>query len=441
MYRTLDKSKKIETIIYIGIFAILLVCNLLTRYLSDDYSYYFSCATGEPLENVWQIFPSMAVHALKYNGRLSVHFLVQLFVLLPLWVFDLLNSAMFCLQIVLINRFCFEEKRSNFRTIAIFCGIWLWELAFGQVNLWQDGAMNYLWSCVFMLLFLYPFAARFMKGTDFSAPIPGKVGFVLFSLLVGSYSETVSAASIFVAFLLLIMDIFCNHRKISRYGLVCVAASVVGYITIYLAPSQWVNKSAGTSMYVLANNFGQATKIYSQFGVLIAAFVVLLVICLQEKVSPKRILLALALAAGSLAANYIMIFAKYYIERSSVGAFLLLITAVAVLVPPVLKLKPWKTVLASAMIMMALSTVHPLCTGIMDIYNMYVRGGGTELYIQECIANGDLDIELPIEGFDTKYTAYYYNTRISEFSDFWLNECMAKYYGLNSITGYLVDSE
>jgi len=439
MIKKIDTSVRISGLIYLAIFVIILVCNILTPYVVDDFYYTFSFATNEPLKSVWDIFPSMAAHTLTMNGRLSAHFLVQLFMLMPRWVFDLVNSAMFCLHIALVDRLFFAKSRSNLRIAAIFAGICLYELSFGQVNLWQDGAVNYLWSGVFMLAFLHPFANRFLNGTDFPKGMWFKIGFLLYSFFEGSFSETASAAAIFIAVLLLVLDVCCNHRKLSKYGLLCIAVAMLGYVSIYLAPAQWINKSAQLSLFVLAKNIANATLMYAKFGVLIAVFVVLLVVAVTEKVPVKRILLALSFAAGSLAANYILIFANYYSERSTVGALLLLMVAVGVLIPPVLEMKQWKSGMVSAMIILILAAIPPFLRGMLDIYITYLDIEWNKTIIQQSIVDGETDVALPIITSDTKYSALYDTVYLLEDSTCWINETMAEYYGVNSISGISVE--
>lgn len=83
MVKKLDESKLIAAILYFLVFVVILLCNILTPYVVDDFYYCFSFATGEPIRTLWDIFPSMAAHTQSMNGRLSAHFLVQLFVLMP----------------------------------------------------------------------------------------------------------------------------------------------------------------------------------------------------------------------------------------------------------------------------------------------------------------------------------------------------------------------
>ena len=45
------------------IFLLMLGCNLLTKYIADDFRYMFSFADWSRIEHLSQIIPSMAAHA------------------------------------------------------------------------------------------------------------------------------------------------------------------------------------------------------------------------------------------------------------------------------------------------------------------------------------------------------------------------------------------
>ena len=150
MLKKLNTNRKLSVFLYFCIFSVIFLCNVLTPYLVDDFAYSLSFSTEKPLESVQDIVPSLAAHAHTMNGRLTAHFCVQLFSLLPNIFFDFINAAVFCLVIWLISSYA-NEKCNNLLTAAVFCAIWLYQPAFGQVILWQDGSINYLWSIAIAL--------------------------------------------------------------------------------------------------------------------------------------------------------------------------------------------------------------------------------------------------------------------------------------------------
>ena len=92
------------SLVCLSVFVFILVCNLLTPLLVDDYTYCFSFVDGSPIESVWDIFPSIAAHAQKMNGRHAAHFTAQLFLFLPPVLFKIINAAVFVIGLCLITR-------------------------------------------------------------------------------------------------------------------------------------------------------------------------------------------------------------------------------------------------------------------------------------------------------------------------------------------------
>ena len=42
-----------------GVFLLMLLCNVMTLYLVDDFAYMLSFADRQPIDSVWDIIPSM----------------------------------------------------------------------------------------------------------------------------------------------------------------------------------------------------------------------------------------------------------------------------------------------------------------------------------------------------------------------------------------------
>ena len=93
----LNRSKLTLAILTGGIFTLMLVLNIMTPYICDDYAYNLNYLTREPLGSFVEIFESMYAHSYKMNGRLISHGLAQVFMLLPTIVFDIVNAAVFTL--------------------------------------------------------------------------------------------------------------------------------------------------------------------------------------------------------------------------------------------------------------------------------------------------------------------------------------------------------
>lgn len=419
------------------IFLLMLLLNMHTLYLADDYTYFFSYADGKRMESVLQIVPSMRAHAGISNGRLIAHSLVQFFAMLPGWVFDIVNAGMFTLQIVLLCKICgYGVKRNPFFPAVLFAAIWKYQPLFGQVNLWQDGSCNYLWGIVACLLFLLPFVHMFYaENRELLTGRWKRGGFLFLAFAAGAYYENTSAAAIGVAMLLTVMTAYCNKQKVGGYVLAVLLTACLGYISIYLAPAQFDNKAAEMSLYVLFHNLIRAVEVYEEFGILLILYVIMLIFNIYHQSNQKRTFLSLAFLAGSLAANFIMVFASYYKERTAASAVIFLVVADGIALYSLLENLHCRTAAICLMAVSLIVCVPEFLTGVADIRDSYVAMKNNESYIYACKEQGILDIELEnVVGTTEQCPVYEIKYLDTQSSDEWPNSDMAKYYGVNSIT-------
>ena len=98
------------------------------------------------------------------------------------------------------------------------------------------------------------------------------------------------------------------------------------------------------------------------------------------------------------------------------------------------RMRPWLSALSAVCLAF---TLYWGCVGIADINRSYQHLSYNEELLRECAANGETDVQLPRYYADTKYSALtglaYLDT---EDPEFWTNEYMADYYGVDSIIGY-----
>lgn len=435
MITKLNSSGKVRLALYALIFAVMLLFNVLSPYIMDDYKYLFSFADDTRMEHLSQLIPSIAAHAHHMNGRLVAHAWVQLFAMLPMWLFDVVNSLVFVLQLMLFDRISRgSRKTSNLMIPVTFCLIWLFEPVYAQANLWQDGACNYLWSIVFCLIFLLPFVEDFMFDRSIK-PFGMQIAFVVWAFFAGAYTETLSAASIFMAGVLVLVMLVYQKKKMRSYWVISLAAAFAGYISIYLAPAQWVEKAAEMHPRILFSNLVNITNIFrSEFGLLTCVFVVLLVIHILEKTDVKTLILASTFFLGALAAHYIMMFAGYYTPRSSIGAFALLAISDLILMYALLDNLKHRVLVASALTILVLATVPAFLAGTLDIMMTSIQLRQNEARIVECRENGILNVELPLIESSTKYSIANGRKYLDEDPSVWPNYSMADYYGVETIS-------
>lgn len=434
----LNSSSKVSVFLFVGIFLLMLICNSLTLLVADDFAYIGSYATGERIDNVLEIFPSMAAHAKSMNGRLVSHFFVQLFIMFPKWIFNIINALVFTLQIFLLyklSKFGNKKRRcNNIIILAAVAAIWVYGPVFGQVNLWLAGSCNYLWAITFGLLFLVPYVKEFMDGTRMKKPVL-RCLFVFFGLAVGAFSENGSAAFMFMAGLLLMLTVINKRRPPSVDSVLAIVFALFGYVSMVFAPATLKNKAAEMNFQTLRENFVGCVEVFKTFGILFMVFGVLLVLACLSKIEKKTIVLSIVLATGSFVANFMMVFASYYPERSSACSVVLIIGACLILMHSLTD-SNYKVFVYSLVAVLLVVASYYLVIGVNDIYVNYCNMKNHVAVIEECKNQGVDNVQLRVFTVNTKYSANWKLKYLDMGTPYtWPNNYMASYYGVKTILG------
>lgn len=427
--KKIDHSKTSVIIIYCLIFLLMLLCNFLTPLVADDFGYSFNWTTGERTSSLRDIFLSLKSHYASTNGRMFAHFFAFLFLWLPRPIFKVCNTGMFLLLIWRMYRICLpKEKRSAVLLLTIFCLIWCMEPEFGEVNLWIDGACNYLWGGVISMLYLAPLLLCICRDQKLSRSPWYAIVTMLLGFVSGAYLENVSAAVIFMTFLLLLLIRFYKKQRIPVYQLLAFVLSIAGYLFMILAPGERVNKYGGLSMAALRENFITALGMYQRFWPLLLVLGCLFLLSLHYKLRAENRWIALVLFLGSLAANFIFMFASYYPARGAFFSVLLLTLAICLLLPELLETSS-AIVLSCAIWALLLVTSYQMLIGVNDIYCIYGTSQQTIELIESSKATGELDVVAPRPMRKTEYAVVGWNPGGAKE---WPNTTIAQYYGLHS---------
>ena len=430
-----NRSRTAAVLVLAGIFLLLFFCTHETDLIADDYRYCFSYADDSRMESIAQIFPSMAAHRQTMNGRVVPHFLVQLFLLLPKGVFDLVNAAVFTALVWLIGFTAGRGTRPNaLLLLCVFGCLWLLQPDFGQVFLWLTGSINYLWCGVLCLLWLLPWAGYYLTGRSPSKLT--RIAFVLFSFPIGAYSENGTVAMVAMALLFLLLLWLERKQTPPLWMLLSLAVMLAGFLTMMLAPAESANKSAEMRMEVLFANFLENAAYYLRFWPLLLSFALLYRLAWKKAVERRLRLLSLVYVFGSIAGHFVLTFAMYTAGRSTYIGLILLLTANALLFVPLWETEHKRTLAALGALCLLL-TVWKVTVGVRDIRRTHGLLQYNEEFIAACAAAGERSVEVYRPYAGTSWSALeglaYLNT---EDPDDWPNVYMAKYYGVDRIIGY-----
>lgn len=419
-----------------GIFALMLTLNILTPYICDDFTYRLNFLTREPLGSFWEIFPSMYAHSYKMNGRLISHGLAQVFMLLPPIIFDIVNAAVFTGTVYLVHRLC-ARKRSPLLLASVFCLFWLFTPAFGQVVLWQVGAVNYFWALTGCMLFFTPELLRFRDAQKAFSRNWHRAAFCVYSFFFGWFNEIASFVGICMVICLILLDGLVNRKglRLSRFlPAVCAAA---GYIVMLMMPAQSAKKQdAELTLTLLLQKAENCTRMLLEyFTPLLVIFAALFLLGLIRKLPVKTLILSGLFALAGICANYMPIVASYYPERCMCTTTLMLIMAVSFLAAALGRGKGLPLLASGCALLMVLTLPSGL-RGCRDIVGCYAQHRQREEHIAAALEQGERDVVANIVLPTTPYSGFWGLADLNpDDSTTWPNHSMALYYGLDSLLG------
>ncbi|MEG1014563.1 MAG: DUF6056 family protein [Clostridia bacterium] len=428
-----EKKRRIIFIaVLVSVFLLMLVLNLLTPLVADDYRYAFSFATEQRIASVGDIFPSLAAHAQVMNGRLVPHFFVQLFTLLPHAVFAVVNALMYTAFLLGLYWLICGKERYDVRFLCILASaVFLLPPAFGQCFLWMSGSINYLWCDTLVMFLLIPFADAMIRQRD----RPSRLTQVLLAvggLLMGNMSENVSAAAALLMGLCILWLLF-RKRRVRAWMWVTTGMVMAGWLAMMLSPANRSNVSlAGSGMGALLDHFAAAMDMFMKHGLWLSlVFLTLFCFSWHAGMEADRLALSMGLFVCALLCNFAMVASSYYPERAFTGTCILLIAACALLLVEMpIGVKPMADALAICLCFTMLLTA---LGALPSVYNRYRLA---QARVQEVCSQRDAGVTavttFGISG-RTRYDAYDGINEVSTDPTYFPNVYYAKYYGLDSI--------
>lgn len=434
-----EKIQKKTPILIIAMIAVsMFLLNYYTPYYADDYNYMYSFATGERILHIKEIFPSMAAHYEMMNGRIILHFLAQLFLMVSPIVFDVFNTCGFLALILLIGFHVYgswNKISGGFLAITFFL---LWSCApeFGQSFLWTTGASNYLWGILIVLMFLVPYRYAYDREEKGNAIIMAvKAVFMFgFGILAGWTNENTGIAMIAMIALFLVKD-WISERKIVMWKVTGFLGSIIGMLLLLTSPAQQnrlnaVGGAAGLKE-ILVRAVHISMDIWSYFALLIV--IAILLYCIGERLNR----LFFIYACGVLISLYSMVAVPVFVGRVWSGPLVLSCILVGMLYHNadekiLMKNKTVHCLLAA----MGLCVFFTYGNALVYVRRTYTANAERERIVQVQKAEGKTELTLPIIYGYTKYTCY--SDKISDgdlspFSDYWGNVILARYYGVDKI--------
>lgn len=435
-----DPGKIVFALGCVLIFLLLFYCNLKTRLIADDYSYSFSFADGQRMVSFSQLIPSMVAHRQKVNGRIIAHFLVQLFLMLPQIFARVLNAAMFTLLPILtvyMGKKVTGNKNPWLMSLMLgfaFASIWIYEPAFGQVNLWTDGAFNYLWSTVLTLIYIFMYLL--FCGADDSDHSRknhwvAKCAFLFFSLVIGAYSENGAVAAGAFAVVFMLLRVLVEKKHSTPLQWVSIVFIMIGFAYMMLAPAEALKVADGYSAKKFIESLAEILGWLKEFWTLCTMAAVLLIVAIVKNKRTSVIVFAASCVFAALAASLSMVFASWVPDRCFCHTVVLLTVACVIL--GIELYNDIKEIVLSAAILVIMASTYYVTEGVRDIIITDYQIRYNESCIMLSVANGeDTAYVKPVQPY-SKYTIASGIIFMDADPSSWVNQSVAKYYGVDKI--------
>ncbi len=335
---------------------VLYVTNRAVPFMMDDLWYSTNLSTGAPLVGWKDVVESQIWHYHNWGGRVMTHGMLQLVLMAGEVVADLLNLVFFFGLGYLVCKMAGVGKVQSALTDTqrqalgkggtgtLLYGVFVASALLLGLNanwkmsmFWQAGAVNYLYSTPFLLLFLYLYLKQLQTGAEncsctcvWAGSLSG-IGMVALGIFVGWSNENMGPTA-WVLSLMVMVLMKKDARKLPLWMVLGNIAALFGSVMVILAPGNFVRglQSGEQEKGVLWRMFlrGYAeSKAMLEFlfpTLLVLLFVIVLAKAFKIAVGRANYLLLL----GALLSWGAMVLSPHYPDRATFGTMVLLLCVI-----------------------------------------------------------------------------------------------------------------
>lgn len=233
-----DLTKLILSVILVLIFLYMLFLNIHTHKYHDEFVYSYIYGTQNKCNNLADVCTSLRNLYLTHNGRIISTGIMCVLLMCPKIISDILNSTIFTLLVYLVYKYCTKGLKNKYQKfiimLLIFPMFWYTLPEFNGTVTWFSGAINYMWSTTFMLLYIFYLIDLFKKDKEiknYKILLP----LCAISLIIGSLHESIGIILTSLSFFLFFYN-FTINKKINKLFLLSSIFSLIGFLSIVLAP-------------------------------------------------------------------------------------------------------------------------------------------------------------------------------------------------------------
>ena len=433
----------ISMIFLIFIFLYMLFINTHTHKYHDEFVYSYIYGTTQKCSNLFDVFTSLKNLYNMHNGRIISTGIMCILLMLPKIISDILNSLFFVLLIYLIYKYSSninKNKLVNILTLfLLFPLLWVTIPEFNGTITWFSGAVNYMWSTVFMLLYMFYIINIFINNTKISKS--KQFILLLSALIVGSLHESIGIIlTSFLMFLFLYEFILTKQKN--KLLLSASFCSFIGFLSIIISPGIKIRQIATSlsttydSLSVAFNRFID-TIISNKIIFILMFFIVFYCFYSNRKnkqnlLKNKRFMINIFFIISAILVYIGMIKSPTFAQRVTFAPYIMFLLAFLGFLDNIKNHNKIKAfLLLFLLIYFSLNCIYSIKETTLLINNHYEEWKIRDEFIKSEKNKGKTDILL--EPINTKLNDKMYGGDISYSLTYNHNGSMAMFYNVNSI--------
>ena len=429
------------------VFSGIYLLNHFTLYTSDDYTYHFFYQGEYPTEQLREInsltdiISSQISHWYKWNGRFVAHTIVQIFMQFDKIVFNLVNTLTFLALGIIIAHFAKKLSRiphlKSWNLILSYFFLWWFLPEFGKTVLWVSGSVNYLWSSLFYLLWFY--LILFEKTNKFVS-----IFFPIIGFLAGATNENTAPAIILSSGLYLTYRLFSKKEfYLSKW--LSLPCALAGFYLILASPGSHDRASENAlSLSTMIDSFLEILKYQRSFFLILYFLIAILITFLfkEKKLDQEQTIRLSSILLAHFTSTIILILSPEIPQRVFFGPTVLITIVCLSLLYQTLSDFSQQKVFQLGLVSLVITTGLAYGFVLYDNHKSYREVTHQYQLITEAKIKGQSTVELPLLSTPrTLYNAYHTTANLGEGSEYWFNQWMAAYFGMDKIIGIPPENE
>ena len=321
-------AKKNTYLILVIIFLLMLVLNALTPIIADDFGYSLNL-DKEHLHGIKDIINFQIVHYNYWGGRSVSHSLVQFFLLLPKFIFNIFNSLCYTILIYLIYNIAKgDQKDKPWLLLVPFFALYFFTPVFGQNTLWLTGSCNYLWTTTIILFLINQYLT--IKNDN----LYSKIFLFLLGMGAGWTNENTAFGLIIILGMIILFD-FKKTKKIQVWQISGLIGSIIGFIIMIIAPGNYIRSNGYTeNISLISKLFQRSINCTTQAFKYLLPFIICLTILIviykyRKKKLDKKVYI---FTIGTVFTIYPMVLSPTFPRRAWFSSLIFLLIPIIALI-------------------------------------------------------------------------------------------------------------